>query len=153
MFHFTAINTTGFDKLLLGSERITDVMQPSPPTANLANRVNTVKSLCVYNYSCDCWHGLADLTEVNHKRWAQPNGNIKWKLHLCYLLPVSRNKVEVIGCTNWGTIFEMLEFEWIGKYEIFLNTDIAARSWGLSGCGYINVSELGWRKLQGQLKY
>lgn len=49
-FNFIAINTTGFDKLLLGSERITDVLQPSPPTANLANRVSTVKSLCVYNY-------------------------------------------------------------------------------------------------------
>lgn len=50
MFHFIAINTTGFDKLLLGSKRITDVLQHSPPTANLANRANTVKFLCVYNY-------------------------------------------------------------------------------------------------------
>lgn len=50
MFHFIAINTTGFDKLFLRSERITDVLQPSPPAANLASRVNTVKSLCVYNY-------------------------------------------------------------------------------------------------------
>lgn len=50
MFHFMTINTIGFDKLFSRSERITDVLQPLPPTAILASRVNTAKSLCVYNY-------------------------------------------------------------------------------------------------------